>query len=67
MPMHYRALGGTGIQVSAYCLGTMMFGADGNPDHEEGSGIRGLSPGSGGRRSARGHRRAGRRRRRVHA
>ncbi len=35
MPMHYRALGGTGIQVSAYCLGTMMFGADGNPDHDE--------------------------------
>jgi diketogulonate reductase-like aldo/keto reductase len=35
MPMHYRALGGTGIQVSAYCLGTMMFGADGNPDHDD--------------------------------
>ena len=35
MPMHYRALGGTGIQVSAYCLGTMMFGVDGNPDHDD--------------------------------
>jgi aryl-alcohol dehydrogenase-like predicted oxidoreductase len=30
--MNYRPLGGTGIQVSAYCLGAMMFGADGNPD-----------------------------------
>jgi aryl-alcohol dehydrogenase-like predicted oxidoreductase len=35
MTMSYRALGGTGIQVSAYCLGTMMFGADGNPDHDD--------------------------------
>src|SRR6266566_2188199 len=35
MPMHYRALGGTGIQVSAYCLGSMMFGAIGNPDHDD--------------------------------
>jgi len=33
MEMSYRALGGTGIQVSGYCLGTMMFGAVGNPDH----------------------------------
>jgi aryl-alcohol dehydrogenase-like predicted oxidoreductase len=33
--MNYRILGGTGIEVSAYCLGTMMFGADGNPDHNE--------------------------------
>jgi len=31
-----RTLGGTGIKVSAYCLGAMMFGAWGNPDHEEG-------------------------------
>jgi aryl-alcohol dehydrogenase-like predicted oxidoreductase len=31
--MHYRALGGTGIEVSAFCLGTMMFGFAGNPDH----------------------------------
>jgi len=33
--MSYRILGGTGIEVSAYCLGTMMFGADGNRDHDE--------------------------------
>lgn len=30
-----RSLGTTGIQVSAYCLGTMMFGAWGNPDHDD--------------------------------
>src|SRR5215831_2697758 len=35
MTMSYRILGGTGIQVSAYCLGTMMFGGDGNPDHDD--------------------------------
>jgi aryl-alcohol dehydrogenase-like predicted oxidoreductase len=35
MTMNYRTLGGTGIEVSAYCLGTMMFGAVGNPDHDE--------------------------------
>ncbi|MGW2015926.1 aldo/keto reductase [Streptomyces sp. NPDC001927] len=33
--MRYRVLGGTGIEVSAYCLGTMMFGAIGNPDHAD--------------------------------
>jgi aryl-alcohol dehydrogenase-like predicted oxidoreductase len=33
--MRYRVLGGTGIQVSAYCLGTMMFGRIGNADHED--------------------------------
>ncbi|MEU4603407.1 aldo/keto reductase [Kribbella sp. NPDC023972] len=33
--MRYRTLGGTGIEVSAHCLGTMMFGAVGNPDHED--------------------------------
>ena len=33
--MNYRILGGTGIEVSAYCLGTMMFGAVGNTDHED--------------------------------
>jgi aryl-alcohol dehydrogenase-like predicted oxidoreductase len=30
-----RSLGGTGMQVSTYCLGAMMFGAWGNPDHGE--------------------------------
>jgi aryl-alcohol dehydrogenase-like predicted oxidoreductase len=33
--MHYRTLGRTGIQVSPYALGAMMFGAIGNPDHED--------------------------------
>jgi aryl-alcohol dehydrogenase-like predicted oxidoreductase len=33
--MRYRALGRTGIEVSPYCLGTMMFGAWGNPDHDD--------------------------------
>jgi aryl-alcohol dehydrogenase-like predicted oxidoreductase len=33
--MRYRSLGRTGIKVSPYCLGTMMFGKIGNPDHEE--------------------------------
>jgi aryl-alcohol dehydrogenase-like predicted oxidoreductase len=33
--MHYRTLGGTGIEVSVHCLGTMMFGAVGNPDHDD--------------------------------
>lgn len=33
--MEYRVLGGTGLRVSTHCLGTMMFGAWGNPDHEE--------------------------------
>jgi len=33
--MKYRTLGRTGIEVSPYCLGTMMFGAMGNPDHED--------------------------------
>ena len=35
MTMNYRTLGGTGIQVSVHCLGTMMFGAVGNPDHDD--------------------------------
>jgi aryl-alcohol dehydrogenase-like predicted oxidoreductase len=30
-----RTLGSTGIKVSPYCLGAMMFGGWGNPDHEE--------------------------------
>ncbi|KUH39182.1 MULTISPECIES: aldo/keto reductase [Streptomyces] len=33
--MRYRTLGRTGMEVSAYCLGTMMFGAVGNPDHDD--------------------------------
>ncbi|GAB3444043.1 aldo/keto reductase [Streptomonospora sediminis] len=31
--MQLRLLGRTGIRVSPYCLGTMMFGAVGNKDH----------------------------------
>ena len=33
--MQYRTLGGTGIRVSPYALGAMMFGAIGNPDHDD--------------------------------
>ncbi|MEV0730712.1 aldo/keto reductase [Polymorphospora sp. NPDC050346] len=33
--MRYRVLGGTGIEVSVHCLGSMMFGYVGNPDHDE--------------------------------
>ncbi len=33
--MHYRKLGRTGLQVSPLCLGAMMFGEWGNPDHDE--------------------------------
>ena len=33
--MRYRTLGGTGIQISPYALGAMMFGAMGNPDHDD--------------------------------
>jgi aryl-alcohol dehydrogenase-like predicted oxidoreductase len=33
--MKYRTLGRTGIQVSPYCLGAMMFGAMGNSDHDD--------------------------------
>ena len=33
--MRMRTLGQTGIKVSPYCLGAMMFGAWGEPDHEE--------------------------------
>jgi aryl-alcohol dehydrogenase-like predicted oxidoreductase len=33
--MEYRTLGRTGVKVSPLCLGAMMFGAWGNPDHEE--------------------------------
>src|SRR4051812_39962443 len=33
--MDYRPLGRTGVSVSPLCLGAMMFGAFGNPDHED--------------------------------
>ena len=33
--MHYRTLGRTGIQIAPYALGAMMFGAMGNPDHDD--------------------------------
>ena len=33
--MEYRTLGRTGVQVSTLCLGAMMFGAWGNPDHDD--------------------------------
>jgi len=33
--MQYRPLGRTGIRVSAYCLGAMMFGTAGNADHDD--------------------------------
>jgi aryl-alcohol dehydrogenase-like predicted oxidoreductase len=33
--VEYRNLGNTGLKVSPVCLGAMMFGAWGNPDHEE--------------------------------
>jgi aryl-alcohol dehydrogenase-like predicted oxidoreductase len=33
--MQYRPLGRTGISVSPYCLGAMMFGRLANPDHDE--------------------------------
>jgi aryl-alcohol dehydrogenase-like predicted oxidoreductase len=35
-PSMLRTRGGTGVQVSPLCRGAMMFGAWGNPDHEEG-------------------------------
>ena len=33
--MELRPLGRTGVKVSPLCLGTMMFGAWGNPDHDD--------------------------------
>jgi hypothetical protein len=33
--MDYRPLGRTGVSVSQLCLGAMMFGAAGNPDHDD--------------------------------
>jgi len=33
--VEYRALGRTGVTVSPLCLGAMMFGKWGNPDHDD--------------------------------
>jgi aryl-alcohol dehydrogenase-like predicted oxidoreductase len=33
--MEMRTLGTTGVQVSEFCLGAMMFGKWGNPDHDD--------------------------------
>ncbi len=33
--MEYRPLGATGMSVSKFCLGAMMFGAIGNRDHDD--------------------------------
>jgi aryl-alcohol dehydrogenase (NADP+) len=33
--MQYRTLGKTGIKVSSYCLGAMMFGGIANADHDD--------------------------------
>ena len=33
--MNHHLLGRTGVSVSQLCLGAMMFGAWGNPDHDE--------------------------------
>ncbi|HEX3539810.1 MAG TPA: aldo/keto reductase [Acidimicrobiales bacterium] len=33
--MNYRSLGRTGLNVSSFCLGAMMFGAWGNRDHDD--------------------------------
>jgi aryl-alcohol dehydrogenase-like predicted oxidoreductase len=33
--MEHRQLARTGVSVSKFCLGAMMFGAWGNPDHDE--------------------------------
>ncbi len=33
--MEYRPLGRTGVSVTQLCLGAMMFGAFGNPDHDD--------------------------------
>ena len=33
--MQYRSLGRTGIKVTPYCLGAMMFGGIGNPNHDD--------------------------------
>jgi aryl-alcohol dehydrogenase-like predicted oxidoreductase len=33
--MHFSVLGSTGVQVTQLCLGTMMFGANGNRDEQD--------------------------------
>jgi aryl-alcohol dehydrogenase-like predicted oxidoreductase len=33
--MDMRVLGNTGVHVTPFCLGAMMFGSWGNPDHDE--------------------------------
>ena len=33
--MDYRNLGRTGVRVTPLCLGAMMFGGWGNPDHDD--------------------------------
>jgi aryl-alcohol dehydrogenase-like predicted oxidoreductase len=33
--MQHRTLGSTGLEVSPLCLGAMMFGGWGNPDHDD--------------------------------
>jgi aryl-alcohol dehydrogenase-like predicted oxidoreductase len=33
--MEHRSLGRTGLEVSPLCLGAMMFGSWGNPDHDD--------------------------------
>jgi len=33
--MRFRSLGTTGVKVSPLCLGAMMFGKMGNPDHDD--------------------------------
>src|SRR5712691_12555703 len=33
--VEYRTLGRTGVKVTPLCLGAMMFGEWGNPDHED--------------------------------
>src|SRR5919107_1974481 len=33
--MEMRTLGRTGVKVSPFCLGAMMFGQWGNPDHDD--------------------------------
>jgi aryl-alcohol dehydrogenase-like predicted oxidoreductase len=37
--MDYRTLGHTGVKVSPLCLGAMMLGEWGNPDHDQGVSI----------------------------